>query len=94
MAEPSGTIEWTWENYRDIQLFDGTDLSAHEWQDFVVAIGLEVQDAHTVAEVDALVERHAAGRGFDVRTYPGPSHGDPLANHLRIGVIRKTAPRW
>ncbi len=89
MSDPNCTIEWPWESYREIWLYDGTKGSPDDWQAFCIEVGHASQDAHTVADLDAELDRLAEARGWVAQVHPGPSHSDPVRNTLRVGVFVK-----
>jgi hypothetical protein len=86
MSEPNCTIEWFYDGYRSVWLYDGTKGSAR-FRDFCHALGLASGDAKSVEALTTAIERLAADTNLHVRVYPGPGHDDPLRNTFRVGVF-------
>ena len=71
--------------------FTGTKGSADDWRDFCIEVAHASQEAATVADLDVAIDRIADARGLTAQVHRGPSHSDPLANTLRVGVFVKGA---
>jgi hypothetical protein len=93
MSEPTCKIEWFYEGYQSVWLYDATG-GDKRFKDFCIKLGSASVDAHSVAALGDAVERAATDMNLHVRSYPGPSHADPLRITFRVGVFIKPPAEW
>jgi hypothetical protein len=88
MSEPNCRIDWFYEGYRQVWLYDGLDMTGEEWADLCAAVAEAIQDAHAIEALSAAIDATLQPRGVVAQLYPGPSHSDPLRNTVRVGLFR------
>jgi len=94
MYDPSCRIDWFREGYRQVWLYDGTKGSTEEFVDFCADVAAAIENADTLAALSDAIDEVAGRRSLVARTYPGPSHWDPLRLYVTVGVFAKeTAPK-
>jgi hypothetical protein len=96
MAEPNCKIDWFYEGYRQVWLYDGADLSPDVWRDYCVAVAKAISAAETVEAVSDALDQLSAEWDLVAQVHRGPSHSDPVANTLRVGVFEQGSepPTW
>ena len=94
MPEPTCTIEWTYEGYRAVWLYDGTNSTREEFAPLCVEVAKLTDSAETVEELTTAVESWASARGLHVRMYPGPSAHDPGRNTFRVTLFKEPRVEW
>lgn len=89
MAEPSCKIEWFYEGYRAVWLYDGTGMSAEDFREVCIEVAHAIEGAETVPDLTAAIEQAVARHKLGANVHPGPSHLDPLQQHVTVGVFAK-----
>jgi hypothetical protein len=87
-------IEWRYEGYREVWLYDATGGSTDGFHKFCREVADAISDAETVDDLATTVERVAGLRNLVAQVHRGPSHSDPMRNTVRVGVFTDPPTEW
>jgi hypothetical protein len=91
LQEPSCKIDWRFEGYRQVWLYDATHASRDELAVVCHEFAEALVHSATVPELTAVIQQVAARRGLRAEVHPGPSHADPARLYVTVGLFTAVA---
>lgn|GEM_PF-4403224 len=86
MPESISEIAWRYEGYSDIRVYVRAEVKGDPAA-IAASIRMASETNHSVVELKRALADWAATNRLSLRFIEGPSHDDPLAEHLGISVF-------